>query len=37
MALRNPPLREMLERDVKGQHLPKRKATPAPAPEEPAA
>jgi hypothetical protein len=27
----------MLERDVKGQHLPKRKATPAPAPEEPAA
>jgi hypothetical protein len=43
MALRNPPLREMLERDVKGQHLPKRKAAPAPAPapetapEEPAA
>jgi serine/threonine-protein kinase len=34
MALKNPPLRAMLERDVKEPHLPRRKApAPAPAPE----
>ncbi|MDR3669473.1 MAG: hypothetical protein P4L36_01430, partial [Holophaga sp.] len=36
MALKNPPLRAMLERDVKDPHLPKRKApaaAAAPAPE----
>ena len=34
MALKNPPLREMLEKDARDPHLPKRKApAPAPAPE----